>query len=132
MHAGLFTTDQPSALFPFHTLKDANIAAFRVQSRDGQTDQFLDALHILGRSHFTREVMLANLLLSPLALKTAIGWIAKKLRKENLLHSFCLILCMENRFADSTDPARWNDPLMKYQGINYRVSLLREAAFHGF
>jgi len=30
-----------------------------------------------------------------------------------------------------SDPARWIDPLMKYQGLDYRVSLLRAAAFHG-
>ena len=26
---------------------------------------------------------------------------------------------------------RWIDPLMKHQGLDYRISLLRAAAFHG-
>lgn len=29
------------------------------------------------------------------------------------------------------DPAGWIAPLMRYQGVDYRVSLLRAAAFHG-
>ena len=29
------------------------------------------------------------------------------------------------------DPSRWIDPLMRHLGIDYRVSLLRAAAFHG-
>ncbi|MBY0589150.1 type IV toxin-antitoxin system AbiEi family antitoxin [bacterium] len=29
------------------------------------------------------------------------------------------------------DPARWIDPLMQHLGVDYRVSLLRAAAFHG-
>ena len=33
--------------------------------------------------------------------------------------------------AGAPDPVRWIDPLMKYQGIDYRISLLRAAAFHG-
>jgi hypothetical protein len=49
----------------------------------------------------------------------------------NLRHGFYLILRPEDRVAGAPDPARWIDPLMKYQGIDYRVSLLRAAAFHG-
>jgi len=29
------------------------------------------------------------------------------------------------------DPVRWIDPLMAYLGLDYRISLLRAAAFHG-
>ena len=33
--------------------------------------------------------------------------------------------------AGAPDPARWIDPLMKHLRIDYRISLLRAAAFHG-
>jgi predicted transcriptional regulator of viral defense system len=94
-------------------------------------DQYLDAQLARGRAHFTREEALAELRLSPLALKAAIGRMAKKLRVANLRHCFYLILRPEDRVAGAPDPARWIDPLMKYQGIDYRVSLHRAAAFHG-
>jgi predicted transcriptional regulator of viral defense system len=94
-------------------------------------DQYLDAQLVRGRAHFTREEALAELRLSPLALKAAIGRMTKKQRVANLRHGFYLILRPEDRVAGAPDPARWIDPLMKYQGIDYRVSLLRAAAFHG-
>jgi predicted transcriptional regulator of viral defense system len=94
-------------------------------------DQYLDTQLIRGRAHFTREEALTELRLSPLALKAAIGRLAKKQRVANLRHGFYLILRPEDRVAGAPDPARWIDPLMKYQGIDYRVSLLRAAAFHG-
>jgi predicted transcriptional regulator of viral defense system len=94
-------------------------------------DQYLDAQLIRGRAHFTREEALAELRLSPLALRAATGRLAKKQRLANLRHGFYLILRPEDRVAGAPDPARWIDPLMKYQGIDYRVSLLRAAAYHG-
>ena len=94
-------------------------------------DQYLNAQLVRGRAHFTREEALAELRLSPLALKAAIGRMAKKQRVANLRHGFYLILRPEDRVAGAPDPARWIDPLMKYQGIDYRISLLRAAAFHG-
>jgi len=47
-------------------------------------DQYLDAQLVRGRAHFTREEALAELRLSPLALKAAIGRMAKKQRVANL------------------------------------------------
>src|SRR5690606_15212630 len=35
------------------------------------------------------------------------------------------------RVLGAPDPVRWIDPLMRYLGIDYRISLLRAAAFHG-
>jgi predicted transcriptional regulator of viral defense system len=49
----------------------------------------------------------------------------------NPRHGFFLILRPEDRIAGAPDPVRWIDPLMKHQGLAYRVSLLRAAAFHG-
>jgi hypothetical protein len=70
-------------------------------------DQYLDAQLARGRAHFTREEALAELRLSPLALKAAIGRMAKKLRVANLRHCFYLILRPEDRVAGAPDPARW-------------------------
>jgi hypothetical protein len=42
-----------------------------------------------------------------------------------------LILRPEDRAIGAPDPARWIDPLMKHLGVDYRISLLRAAAFHG-
>jgi predicted transcriptional regulator of viral defense system len=94
-------------------------------------DQYLDAQLVRGRAYFTREEALTELRLNPLALKAAVGRMARKQRVANLRHGFYLILRPEDRVAGAPDPARWIDPLMKYQGIDYRVSLLRAAAFHG-
>ena len=94
-------------------------------------DPYLDTQLIRGRAHFTREEALAELHVSPLALKAAIGRLTKKQRVANLRHGFYLILRPEDRIAGAPDPARWIDPLMKYQDIDYRISLLRAAAFHG-
>jgi predicted transcriptional regulator of viral defense system len=94
-------------------------------------DQYLDSQLVRGCAHFTREEALAELRLSPLALKAAIGRMTKKQRVANLRHGFYLILRPEDRVAGAPDPARWIDPLMKYLGIDYRISLLRAAAFHG-
>lgn len=33
--------------------------------------------------------------------------------------------------AGAPDPVRWMDSLMEHQGLDYRISLLRAAAFHG-
>ncbi len=37
----------------------------------------------------------------------------------------------EDKVTGGPDPARWIDPLMRYIGVDYRVALLRAAAFHG-
>jgi len=94
-------------------------------------DRYIDAQLLRGRAYFNSEEALAELHVSLLALKAAIGRMAKKQRVVNLRHGFYLILRPEDRVSGAPDPARWIDPLMKYQGIDYRVSLLRAAAFHG-
>ena len=90
-------------------------------------DQYLDTQFVRGRAYFTREEALAELRLSPLALKAAVGRMARKQRVANLRHGFYPILRPEDRVAGAPDPARSIDPLMKYQGIDYRVSLPRAA-----
>lgn len=93
--------------------------------------EFLDNRLLHGRAYFARTEAVAALQLSDAALTAAITRMVKKGRLANPRHGFYLILRPEDQLTGAPDPARWIDPLMKYQGIDYRISLLRAAAFHG-
>lgn len=94
-------------------------------------ESYLDGLLARGRAYFSRDEALAALGLKPPALAAAITRAIKKRRLANPRHGFYLILRPEDRVAGAPDPVKWIDPLMKHQGIEYRISLLRAAAFHG-
>lgn len=44
---------------------------------------------------------------------------------------FYLILRPEDKILGAPEPVRWIDPLMKYLGVDYRISLLTAASFQG-
>ncbi len=94
-------------------------------------DKYLDEQLERGRAYFSREEALHALGLAPTNLAAAISRLIKKRRLANPRHGFYLILRPEDRLFGAPDPARWIEPLMKHQGIDYRISLLRAAAFHG-
>jgi predicted transcriptional regulator of viral defense system len=94
-------------------------------------DQFVDDRLLHGRAHFDRDEALAAVDLKPEGLTAAITRLVKKRRLANPRHGFYLILRPEDQMAGAPDPVRWIDPLMKHQGLDYRISLLRAAAFHG-
>ena len=94
-------------------------------------ERYLDNQLIKGRAYFSREEALATLAVKPGALTAAITRLIGKQRLANPRHGFYLILRPEDQIAGAPEPARWIDPLMKHQGIDYRVSLLRAAALHG-
>ncbi len=94
-------------------------------------DQYLDEQLARGRAYFSREEALDRLKLAPEAFSAALTRLIKKRRLANPRHGFYLILRPEDQISGAPDPVRWIDPLMKYQGIDYRISLLRAAAFHG-
>ena len=94
-------------------------------------DHYLDELLSRGRACFSREEALEALGLNSVALVAAAGRLARKHRLASPRRGFYLILRPEDRVAGAPDPVRWIDPLMKYLGLDYRVSLLRAAAFHG-
>ncbi len=94
-------------------------------------DSYLDDLLAHGRAYFSRDEALAALGLKSPALAAAITRSIKKRRLANPRHGFYLILRPEDQIAGAPDPVKWIDPLMKHQGIDYRISLLRAAAFHG-
>ena len=92
---------------------------------------YLDDLLARGRAYFSRDEVAAALGLKPSALAAAITRAINKRRLANPRHGFYLILRPEDQIAGAPDPVKWIDPLMKHQGIDYRISLLRAAAFHG-
>ncbi len=68
---------------------------------------------------------------TPEAFQAAVERLKKKGRLASPRRGFYLILRPEDRPLGAPDPAQWIDPLMKHLGLDYRVSLLRAAAFHG-
>ena len=94
-------------------------------------ESYLDDLLRHGRAYFSRNDVAAALGLKPQALAAALTRAINKHRLANPRHGFYLILRPEDQIAGAPDPVKWVDPLMKHQGIDYRISLLRAAAFHG-
>jgi predicted transcriptional regulator of viral defense system len=97
----------------------------------GALDRYLDEQLSRGRAYFTREEGLDALGLSQEAFSAAATRLTKKRRLASPRRGFFLILRPEDQVAGAPDPVRWIDPLMKYLGLDYRISLLRAAAFHG-
>ncbi len=93
--------------------------------------EFVDSQLARGRGFFTKPTAMAELGLSPEALKSAIARLSKKGGLVSPRRGFYLILRPEDRVLGAPDPARWIDPLMKFLEIDYRISLLRAATFHG-
>ncbi len=94
-------------------------------------DHYLDELLSRGRAYFSREEALEALGLSAEAFIATASRLAKKRWLVSPRRGFDLILRPEDRVAGAPDPVRWIAPLMKYLGLDYRISLLRAAAFHG-
>mgnify|MGYP002402583624 CR=1 FL=1 len=94
-------------------------------------DQYINEQLSRGRAYFSREEALDALGLSSQAFIAAATRLAKKHRLVSPRRGFYLILRPEDQVIGAPDPVRWIDPLMKYLGFDYRVSLLRAAAFHG-
>jgi predicted transcriptional regulator of viral defense system len=94
-------------------------------------EQFIDDKLVHGRAYFSREEVQASLGITSDTLSVGITRLIKKRRLANPRHGFYLILRPEDTVTGAPDPVRWIDPLMKHQGVDYRISLLRAAAFHG-
>ncbi|MCA9107446.1 MAG: type IV toxin-antitoxin system AbiEi family antitoxin domain-containing protein [Planctomycetales bacterium] len=92
---------------------------------------FVDSQLVQGRGFFTKQAALAESGLSPEAMKSAIARLSRKGDLVSPRRGFYLILRPEDRALGAPDPARWINPLMKFLEVDYRISLLRAAAFHG-
>jgi predicted transcriptional regulator of viral defense system len=93
--------------------------------------EFIDSQLALGRTTFSKSMALAELRQTPHAFQAAVARLTKKGRLACPRRGFYLILRPEDQLLGAPDPSRWIDPLMKHLGLDYRVSLLRAAAFHG-
>ena len=94
-------------------------------------DEYLDQQLGRGRSYCTKEEALSSLGVTAESYVAAANRLIKKHRLVSPWRGFYLIMRPEDRIAGAPDPARWIDPLMKYLGLDYRISLLRAAGFHG-
>src|SRR5580658_3505151 len=93
--------------------------------------EYIDSQLAQGRATFTKSAALAELRQTPQAFQAAAARLTKKGRLASPRRGFFLILRPEDQLLGAPDPSRWIDPLMKYLGLDYRISLLRAAAFHG-
>jgi predicted transcriptional regulator of viral defense system len=93
--------------------------------------EFTELQLVQGRAYIFQSTALAQLQLAPQAFQAAAARLAKKGQLVSPRRGFYLILRPEDRLLGAPDPSRWIDPLMKHLGLDYRVSLLRAAAFHG-
>lgn len=94
-------------------------------------DSYLEERLRAGLAYFSRQEAQDALGLSSSAFAAASYRLMKKRRLANPRHEFFIILRPEDQTLGAPDPAQWIDPLMLHQGIDYRISLLRAAAFHG-
>ena len=97
----------------------------------GALDRYLDEQLSRGRAYFSRNDGSLALGLGLEAFSAAATRLIVKRRLANPRRGFFLILRPEDQIIGAPDPVRWIDPLMKYLQIDYRISLLRAAAFHG-
>lgn len=94
-------------------------------------EPFVDLTLANGRGFFTREEARQSLGVSEEAFAASALRLINKAKLAHPRRGFYLILRPEDRSAGAPDPAQWIDPLMNHQRLDYRVSLLRAAAWHG-
>jgi predicted transcriptional regulator of viral defense system len=97
----------------------------------GSLDQYIDDQLSRGRAYFSRNEGMKALGIGLEAFSAAATRLTKKHRLASPRRGFYLILRPEDRVTGAPDPVRWIAPLMEYLGLDYRISLLRAAAFHG-
>lgn len=93
--------------------------------------EFVESQLARGRWVFTKPAGLAETRQAPEAFQAAVARLSRKGSVVSPRRGFYLILRPEDRVLGAPDPARWIDPLMKFLEVDYRISLLRAAAFHG-
>lgn len=94
-------------------------------------DRYLDDLLSRGRAYFSKDEAWDARHQSSEAFSTAARRLIKKSRLTSPRRGFYLIVKPEDLVTGAPDPARWINPLMRHLALDYRISLLRAAAFHG-
>ncbi|MBA4076445.1 MAG: hypothetical protein C0508_15490 [Cyanobacteria bacterium PR.023] len=92
---------------------------------------YLDEQLIRGRSYFSKAEAMKALGCNTAAFTAAASRLIRKQKLVCPWRGFYVILRPEDRVTGAPDPVRWIDPLMKYLKLDYRISLLRAAAFYG-
>lgn len=94
-------------------------------------EDFVEHQQAKGVGFFRREEAQAAIGAGPAAFSASAQRLIRKGRLAHPRQGFYLILRPEDRSAGAPDPAQWIAPLMRHQGLDYRISLLRAAAHHG-
>lgn len=94
-------------------------------------ETYLDDRLVQGQYTFTKKDAMATLSLHPKTFLSAADRLKRKSRILSPKRGFYLILRPEDRVLGAPPPERWIASLMSYLRTEYRVSLLRAAAFHG-
>lgn len=94
-------------------------------------EQYLDTLVSRGRYTFSKAEAQNAVHASSKGLIAAAERLRKKRRLVSPRRGFYLILRPEDRAIGAPSPERWIAPLMDYLHADYRISLLRAAAYHG-
>jgi len=97
----------------------------------GSVVSFLEQQLLRGQFCFSSEAATAALGCSENAWFQSATRLVKSRRLASPKRGFYLILRPEDRAAGAPDPVRWIDAFMRHLGVDYRISLLRAAAFHG-
>ena len=82
-------------------------------------------------STFTKVEAMAALGQSSKPFLASVERLIKPRRVASPKRGFYILLRPEDWATGGPEPARWIDPLMRHLGVDYRISLLRAAAFHG-
>lgn len=94
-------------------------------------DRYVEERLRRGLRYLVKSEAMAELALSPTAFNAAVSRLARKSRVARLRKGFVLILRPEDYWASGPEASRWIDPFMRHLGIDYRISLLSAAQFHG-
>jgi len=93
--------------------------------------EFLDGLQASGQYSFSSEEAVLRLKCSADAWVQSAVRLVKSRRLACPRRGFYLILRPEDQALGAPDPVRWIDAFMRHLKLDYRISMLRAAAFHG-
>ncbi|MFN8060359.1 MAG: type IV toxin-antitoxin system AbiEi family antitoxin [Vicinamibacterales bacterium] len=94
-------------------------------------DRYVEERLRRGRGYLLKTEAVGELALSSAAFNAAASRLARKGRVAPLRKGFVLILRPEDYVFGAPPVSQWIDPLMRHLGIDYRISLLSAAQFHG-
>ena len=94
-------------------------------------EDYLERRQSLGSYTFTSAEAVTALNLSQAAFLSAAARAKRKRQIASPKRGFYLILRPEDRLLGIPPPERWIASFMDYLKLDYRISLLRAAGFHG-